>query len=63
MAAISDNLKRVQGLVARAAERSGRSADAITLIVVSKTWPANVVQEAVDAGAVVLGENRVQEIQ
>lgn len=63
MSAISENLKRVRDRVAQAALRSGRLPDAITLIVVSKTWPADVVQEAVDAGALVLGENRVQEIQ
>jgi len=63
MSAIAENLKRVQDRVARAAERSGRSVDDITLIVVSKTWPADVVQQVVDAGAYVLGENRVQEAQ
>ncbi|MDC0274696.1 YggS family pyridoxal phosphate-dependent enzyme, partial [Akkermansiaceae bacterium] len=41
--------------------RSGRSAEEVKLMVVSKTWPAEVVQEAADAGQVVFGENRLQE--
>ena len=29
----------------------------------TKTWPADVVQQAVEAGALILGENRVQEVE
>ena len=50
MSAIAENLKRVQDRIANAANRSGRSADAVTLIVVTKTWSADVVQQVVDAG-------------
>lgn len=63
MSAIAENLKRVQDRIAKAAQRSGRSADAVKLIVVTKTWPADVVQQVVDAGTRVLGESRVQEAQ
>ena len=52
---------RVREQIARAAERSGRSAEDITLIAVSKTFDSATVQQAVDAGARDLGENRVQE--
>ena len=52
---------RVRERIARAAERAGRSADDITLIAVSKTFDSATVQQAVDAGARDLGENRVQE--
>ena len=52
---------RVRERIARAAERAGRSADDITLIAVSKTFDSTTVQQAVDAGARDLGENRVQE--
>lgn len=58
---IKDNLARVREQIAHAAERAGRPADDITLIAVSKTFPASIVQHAVDAGACDLGENRVQE--
>jgi len=34
----------------------------VTLVAVSKTWPAAVVREAVDAGQRVFGENKVQEL-
>lgn len=63
MSVIVDNLNRVRDRVARAAERSGRSANDVMLIAVSKTWSPDVVQQAVDAGARVLGENRVQEAE
>ena len=52
---------RVREQIAQAAERSGRSAEDITLIAVSKTFDSATVQQAVDAGARDLGENRVQE--
>lgn len=58
---IRDRLTRVRARIARAAERAGRSAADITLIAVSKTFDAEAVQGAVDAGALDLGENRVQE--
>jgi pyridoxal phosphate enzyme (YggS family) len=35
----------------------------VSLIAVSKTHPVEVIQEAVDAGQLIFGENRVQEAQ
>ena len=58
---IRDRLARVREQIARAAERAGRRAEEITLIAVSKTFDSSTVQRAVDAGALDLGENRVQE--
>ena len=63
MSAIPENLKRVQDRIADVAHRSGRSAKDVTLIAIAKTWPADVVQQVVDAGGKVLGESRVQEAQ
>ena len=63
MRTISENLKRVRDRMADAAHRSGRVADDVTLVAITKAWPADVVQRAVDAGAGVLGESRVQEAQ
>ena len=63
MSAIAENLRRVQDRIDRAAHRSGRSADEVKLIVVTKTWPADVVQQVVDTGTRILGESRVQEAQ
>ena len=54
-------LARIRERIAGAAERAGRAPDGITLIAVSKTFEATIVQQAVDAGVLHLGENRVQE--
>lgn len=51
----------VRGRIAAAAARVGRDPGNVTLVAVSKTHPAEVVQAAIDAGLTVLGENRVQE--
>ena len=58
---IRDNLVRVQEQIANAANRAGRKADEITLIAVSKTHPAEAIQEAFETGLRHFGENRVQE--
>ncbi|MGE3074013.1 MAG: YggS family pyridoxal phosphate-dependent enzyme [Dehalococcoidia bacterium] len=54
-------LSEVREHIARAAERSGRSPEAITLIAVSKTHPAGAVIAALRTGQSDFGENRVQE--
>ena len=58
---IRENLLRIQERIARAAAKSGRRAEDITLIGVSKTHPAIAIQEAYQAGVRHFGENRVQE--
>jgi len=55
---------RLQNLAARieaAAIAAGRSADAVSLLAVSKTWPAEAVRNAAAAGQRAFGENYVQE--
>jgi PLP dependent protein len=47
--------------IGEAAARVGRDPAAVTLVAVSKTHPAEVVQSAIEAGLTELGENRVQE--
>jgi pyridoxal phosphate enzyme (YggS family) len=54
-------LQQVQERIAAAVARSGRPADAVTLVAVSKTVPMDAVREAMAAGVGILGENRVQE--
>jgi pyridoxal phosphate enzyme (YggS family) len=54
-------LAEVRRRVAAAATASGRNPESITLIAVGKTFPAEAVAEVVSAGAIDLGENRVQE--
>jgi len=58
---IRENLLRIQERISSAAKRSGRRAEEITLIGVSKTHPAIAIQEAYQAGVRHFGENRVQE--
>jgi PLP dependent protein len=54
-------LARIHHLIAAAAQKSGREPTDIQLIAVSKTQPAEAVQEAMRAGVTQFGENKVQE--
>ncbi len=47
--------------MAEAARRAGRDPDEVELVAVTKTVPVPRIREAVDAGAMLLGENRIQE--
>ncbi|MEA2573855.1 MAG: dependent protein [Chloroflexia bacterium] len=58
---IADNVALVRERVARAAERAGHAADDVTLVAVTKTQPVDRILQAVEAGVIVFGENRVQE--
>ena len=58
---VADRLTAVRKRVESAAVGCGRDPEHITLIAVSKTFSAEVVNQAVAAGATDLGENRVQE--
>ena len=59
----SENLSKVLSAISDSARQAGRSADSVSLIAVSKTHPVEVIQEAVDGGQLIFGENRVQEAQ
>ena len=61
MTTISAKLQAVIARIDEAARRSGRDPGAITLLAVSKTWPAATVREAAAAGQRSFGENYVQE--
>jgi pyridoxal phosphate enzyme (YggS family) len=58
-----DRLAAVRDTMGRAARLTGRSADAITLIAVSKTQETDAIRPLIEAGQRVFGENRVQEAQ
>lgn len=58
---IAQNVDEMRGRIADAARRSGRSAEEITLMAVSKTFPPERIREAYQVGLRVFGENRVQE--
>lgn len=57
----ASRLEQIENRIAAACARSGRGRDDVTLVGVSKTFPPEVVSEAIRAGVTVLGENRVQE--
>lgn len=61
MASIAENLGLVHERIAAACEKAGRAASEITLIAVSKTFPADDVRVAYEAGQGDFGENRLQE--
>ncbi|MBI1740087.1 MAG: YggS family pyridoxal phosphate-dependent enzyme [Candidatus Koribacter versatilis] len=58
---IAENIAQVRERMAAAARRTGRNPEDITLMAVSKTFPAQQIREAYAAGLRVFGENRVQE--
>ena len=57
------NLADVRKRISDAAARAGRDANEIKLVAVSKTHPVPVLNEAIDAGISVFGENKVQEAE
>jgi len=59
--ALRARLADVRARIARAAGRAGRDPSSIRLIAVSKTFPAEYVRAAADAGQIDFGENKVQE--
>ena len=58
---IAENIALVRERIAAAARRAGRNPAEITLMGVSKTFPAERIREAYAAGLRVFGENRLQE--
>ena len=58
---ISSRLDEIRAELAALARDAGRPADAVQLVAVSKTKPADAVRTALQAGQRRFGENRVQE--
>lgn len=61
MSPIADNLLAVHARIADAARAANRSPGAVRLLAVSKTFPAEDVRAAFEAGQRAFGENYVQE--
>jgi len=55
-------LEKVRDSIGEALKKSGRSPDSLTLIGVSKFFPAEYARAAFELGLTDLGENRVQEL-
>ena len=58
---IRANVAAVEAKIAAACARAGRKRDDVTLVAVTKTFPAIAIDYAVAAGITDVGENRVQE--
>ena len=61
MRSIDDNLQAVLHRIARAAAAAGRDPGGVTLLAVSKTHSAALIEQALAAGQRAFGENYVQE--
>jgi pyridoxal phosphate enzyme (YggS family) len=61
MSVLNESLERLEEAVAQACRRGGRSRGDVELMAVSKTYPAATINEAVELGLRLFGENRVQE--
>lgn len=59
---ICENVEEVRGKIIASAKAAGRNPDDVLLLGVTKTKPAEVIEEAVSCGVTSLGENRVQEL-
>ncbi len=59
---IKDNLKEIKEKIKKAAQKSGRSENDVTLVAVSKTVEPSRINEAIDCGVTDIGENYVQEL-
>lgn len=58
---IASNLSDIRERIASSAKRAGRSCEDVALMAVCKTFPAEAILEAYDAGQRLFGENKVQE--
>lgn len=61
MTQVAERLREIEARLEAACRRAGRARQEISLVAVTKTVPVERIQEAIDAGVRLLGENRVQE--
>jgi PLP dependent protein len=60
---MEENLRQVRARIASAALRAGRRAEDITLVAVTKVFPASVIRDAYALGLRDFGENYLQEFE
>jgi hypothetical protein len=58
---LAENLEKAEERIAQACARAGRRREEVTLVAVTKTFPAATIREAHALGVRHFGENRVQE--
>lgn len=59
---VKENLNIIEEKISAACMRAGREREEVTLVAVSKTKPVSMIEEAMDAGIIEFGENKVQEL-
>ena len=62
MDSIADNVARVRERIFAVLARTGRAGGEVTVVAVTKTFPAETVRQVIRAGIPDVGENRVQEL-
>jgi len=62
MSLITEHLTQIRTRISTLAAQAGRPENSVRLLAVSKTFPASDIAEAIAAGQVSFGENRVQEL-
>jgi pyridoxal phosphate enzyme (YggS family) len=62
MPPLAARLHAIRDRISAAARRCGRDPASVELLAVSKTFPVEAIRQAVDAGQLLFGENKVQEI-
>lgn len=60
---VRERLSEVRDRIERSAARAGRDPRTITLVAVTKVFPASAIREAYEAGVLDFGENYVQEFE
>jgi PLP dependent protein len=63
MSEVGENLVAVAGKITAACLRTGRDVKSVKLIAVSKTFPAEFIREAFEAGQFHFGESKIQEAE
>lgn len=58
---IAENFKAIRDDIDACAERAGRQGGEVTLVAVSKTFPAEDIRTALASGITLFGENKLQE--
>ena len=59
---VYENIRIIREKIERASIRSGRSADDVTLVAVTKNQPVEAIMQLLETGVIDLGENRSQEL-
>lgn len=58
---IAQNIRRVRESIAETCAKNNRRPEEVQIVAVTKTKPASFIEQAIQAGITIIGENRVQE--